>query len=744
MPNVPWQLQSAAADLTQMKSARQTTEAIYFKLAAVPAGDTTLSFTSVLSIAAVPTRAGALVHMEPLCRGAADCHLKFTGLSAEDAIEVQYANPDAKPLVLPGVTELTAETLKGVTTLRISLNGATHRAAAWKAWNAASLMSRLETTIRLDKDAVAHISENISYLKPMAGVQMRFPLGISADRVYLLGRLAGIRKGYFSEYTDPHFVLTDNATRLSYSVLHAWLSDAHSKQTVILPLPALTGRYVANTQTSPTFITDRNKITVETPEGVKLSGKIFDCETESGGTCSKLSPVKTTLTREGNKIVLVPDEAQVRGLWLFIGEIEEGRIADPGFLTRIRFGFSHYHTFGKYPRWVFWFYFLSIVGGLVALIVFFSWRGRMKHARLERQKSHDREVSAISAIRKRDPAFDAEAFKTRGRLIAEKIQHAWSAGDMRECRRYLSQGVYNRFRTQLKIMREHEKRQNAMADFKIRAFHIVAHQLSGPFDAIVVRLDAEARDVMVDAALTQAEAAQAAHKAPCNSFVEYYTFMRRSNAKTSVQESIDACSHCGTPFTGEGEITKCKSCAAVMGSGTFDWVLAEITQEVEYSKGKRKQMSGKGMSADRVEDRASFIFWRDVITGITGKKDFLLRDATDDYLKNTRAAAPWKDVSVGAADLEDFNGDASPVTATVRIKWSAQGPGDKEIRHRESLLHLTVDPKDQQGSGFADHSCDTCGAPLPETDSESCAYCRSPIQRKNKDWLLDRIETTVE
>jgi rubrerythrin len=744
VPTTPWQLVSAAADLTKIKDARKGTEAIYFKLAAAPVGDTTLSFTSVLSVAATPTPAGAILEMKPLCGGAANCRLKFTGLSPEDSIELQYENPDAKPLALNGTSELSAEMLSGVTALRLTLTGERHRAAAWKEWNAATYISRLETKIRLDKDAVAHISENVSYLKPMSDAQMRYLTGVSADRRYLLGQLTGINEGHFSEYADTHLVLSNNATRIGYAVLNAWLKDSKGKQKIILPLPALTGRYAPNTQTSPGFITDRRKITIETPEGVKLNGKIFDCETESGGACGKFSAIKTTQTHEGNNIVLVPGEAQVRSLWLFIGEVEEGQINEPGFFTRIRFGFSHHHIFGKYPRWVFWFYFVTIIGSLVLLIVFFAKLGGIKRRRAERLRAEAAEQNAIKDILKRDPAFDVEAFKQRGRQIAEKIQHAWSAGDMRECRRYLSQGVYNRFRMQLKIMREHEKRQNAMADFKIHAFNIAARHKSGPFDSLTVRLDAEARDTMVDVNLSADDAKRAAEKAPLNGFVEYYTFMRRRDAKTEKRESIDSCSRCGTPFSGEGEITKCKSCGAVMGSGSYDWVLAEITQEVEYKGSPGKKLVGEGMSADRIEDRASFIFWRDMMTAITGKKDFLLRDATDNYLKNARAGATWKDVAVGAADLEGYDDALSPITATVRVKWSAQGPGDKEIRHRESLLYLAAKPNAEEGSGFADHSCDTCGAPLPETDAEACAYCRSPIQRKNKDWLLDRVETTVE
>ena len=67
-------------------------------------------------------------------------------------------------------------------------------------------------------------------------------------------------------------------------------------------------------------------------------------------------------------------------------------------------------------------------------------------------------------------------------------------------------------------------------------------------------------------------------------------------------------------------------------------------------------------------------------------------------------------------------------------------------RHHQTIrdLQLTADKDDVLASGFAEHSCNSCGAPLPETDSIECSYCHSPIQRKNADWLLESVTTSVE
>ena len=751
VPETPVQAEAVVYDKQQITTATNDSVYFTFKLAKPAAADNSLSFINQMSYAPTPTADGVTFAITALCGREPQCNVKFRGLSpltrillmAKDlknkggyAIKAERAGSDF---------EFSKAELTGIHHLRLIIPDADMRAAAVEAWAKADIVAESESAVEIGADGEIGFSEKMAYARSSAINYLPIMNGPAAKERYLISKVKGIDDSHFSEYGDSYFSLRAGSTGYSYSVIHAATTSGQEKR-IRLPLPAPTPNLYGMTdlQRNTGYIQQHKRIIISMPAGMRVQPQITECLRFSYTGCTETRPItiRTELTED--KLVLYPQEAQTTGLWLLDIEIPDGKIPEPGLWKKIAFSFGHYHYFGKHPRWVFWFYFFAILLGLIALIAFFMKLGALKRTRAARQKAAAQEASALGELRKRDPAFDAEAFKARGRLISEKIQHAWSAGDMRECRRYLSQGVYNRFRTQLKIMREFEKRQNAMTDFTINAFNIVAHKRSGLFDALVVRLDAAARDVMVAGSLSAEEAQKAASKAPQNIFVEYYTFMRRRDAKTEAPQNIDSCSHCGTPFTGEGEITKCKSCGAVMGSGTFDWVLAEITQEVEYGKGKRFKMPSQELSGDRIEDRASFIFWRDVLTGITGKRDFLLRDATDAYLEKKRAAASWKDVSVGAADIEAYDDALSPIRASVRIKWSAKGPGDREIRHRESVLSLVAEPQNEGGSGFADHSCETCGAPLPETDAEACAYCRSPIQRKNKDWLLDQVETTVE
>lgn len=416
-------------------------------------------------------------------------------------------------------------------------------------------------------------------------------------------------------------------------------------------------------------------------------------------------------------------------------------------LTLLRYQVSHFWKYGYKPGWARIAYVLIwlalLVAALIIVVKLIGYVRRKARVAKEQKSLQTTESAALSKILKSDPQFDIEAFRTRGKEIASRIQKSWCAGDMRDCRRYLSQGVYNRFRLQLKIMRDLEKRKNIMADFEIRRFYVLAHNRSGEYDCLTVRMDAAARDLMAKAEMSDSDALKAAARAPLAPFTEFYSFMRKTGVQTEHPASIDACSHCGTPFEGEGELTKCRSCGAILGSGTFDWVLAEITQYSEY-RGQTTRKDLGGLSSDRIEDRASFVFLRDLMAKLTGSTDYIVRDASATYLSTARETQTLYDIAVGAADLESLTNSGNEAIAKVRIKWSAAADERAVVRHRQSILTLRAANADISGAGFAEHSCSSCGAPLPESDSIECSYCHSPIQRKNADWLLESVETNVE
>lgn len=753
-PNGPWSFfTSHEYDKAVIQLVEPAKNAFRFKIVNPVVGkEYALRFSYVVSVAGTPSPDGVIYDFFPYCL-VTDCVQKFFNLPGEARMDFYRQDKDSEiPAKLMKSStgerfELAFADLEGTRFMRLLLKGEELRAAAQNAWSTASVVTNHSTNLRLNRDSTVHQQTDIEYVKGERASVISVAHGPGTANGFLYRDVENVESAYIRSYSDSSLRLRSGSKRFAFELLGAVTHSSGSHALVRIPVSPVMdhGFDVTRPQVAKEFIATHRAIDIEVPENFKVEPSLWECKNYSYGKCGIFRPIASQVTKRDRTLRLLPEESQVTGLWWLEIKVVEGKFEEPGLMTKLRFAFGNYRLTGDEPRWIFWFWLCVLLVGLISAITIFVLLGRLKHRRLEERKLRELEAAVLKDLQKRDPDFNAERFKARCRSIAERIQQAWSQGDMRSCRRFLSQGVYNRFRLQLQIQRHIEQRQNAMADFKIERFTLVERRRSGEFDALIVRLDAAARDAMVSAKLSAEEAQVAARKAPLAAFTEFYTFMRRRNAKSEAKHeaNLDACVHCGAPFAAEGETTRCRSCGAVMGSGTFDWVLAEITQAVEFNANARKRKLPEGMSPDRIEDRASFLFWRDLMARMTGKQEYIMRDAEAAYVKKLAQEPQWSDIAVGAADIEELDDSGEKLKSTVRIKWSALSPGEKASRHRESILTL-VATRDAAQAGFAEHSCPSCGAPLPETDSTECSYCRSTIARQNSDWLLTDVETSVE
>ncbi|MFZ5629875.1 MAG: TIM44-like domain-containing protein [Spirochaetota bacterium] len=568
------------------------------------------------------------------------------------------------------------------------------------------------------------------------------PVPYSQD-IYL-GELQNARPGKSNDKLPKHFL--EPIERSAVAGYTAAFSAVHEPE-VSLDIPI--GKPDRQHSGNPPGATERVHsfseffpITFELPTEQGVTAEVLLCSDgwDKISPCKAVQRLVTEAAQQRNILtVRVLQPVLHDGVVLRL-KLPHGSIRATESSKLLRYQVSHYWYFGDRPMWVKWVSLLASLAVLVPGVIFL-----VRNLRIAQERAQIRRIeeTTLRDLRKQDPAFDLEAFRTRGKEIAARIQASWCAGDMRDCRRLLSQGIYNRFRLQLKIMREMEKRRNAMRNFTIKHFYVVSHNRSGVFDCLTVRMDASARDLMVELDAPEESVQAWLSKTARHEFTEFYSFMRRQDTRSSGHEHLDECSRCGTPFQSEGELNKCRSCGSVAGCGTFDWVLAEITQHSEY-KGITTRRNMGDFSSDRLEDRAAFLFWRHLMASLTGTSAWIGRDATENFLSQALPRQILYDIAVGATDLESFKADVAPARASVRIKWSAASQRGAKPTHRQSLLRLSAPLEAAANQGFADPGCPACGAPLPETDSETCAYCRSTIARKNADWLLESIETTVE
>lgn len=364
------------------------------------------------------------------------------------------------------------------------------------------------------------------------------------------------------------------------------------------------------------------------------------------------------------------------------------------------------------------------------------------------------DTSALEEVKSRDPGFDESAFLSRVAKTEGLVQKAWCAGDMSGVRNLLSDGLFRRFETQLAILKHHKKR-NVMADHRILRTRIHAAEHDAHFDTIHVAVEAEARDVEVSAGLDSKRAQEAALKAPLGRYTEIWSFLRRPGAITAADKNLadGACPSCGAPLEA-GQTSKCEHCQAIVNSGEYDWVLAEITQPIEWRPSSIGAVPGlaelseadPGFNRQSAEDRASYVFWRWIEALVTGETRPLAKCASARMQKSLEetlqhGGGTYFKVAVGSVDLVacEKGQQGGRDRVHVKILWSSARTPDGAPSPAAKVMTLARDAGAQDSGGLSYARCPECQAPLTENDSPQCDYCDAELTAGKKDWVLEKV-----
>ncbi|MBN2529787.1 MAG: TIM44-like domain-containing protein [Deltaproteobacteria bacterium] len=360
--------------------------------------------------------------------------------------------------------------------------------------------------------------------------------------------------------------------------------------------------------------------------------------------------------------------------------------------------------------------------------------------------------SGLARIQQRDASFQTEAFIDWVKKIDNDIQSAWSRGDMAPVRNFLSDGLFRRFATQLAIMK-HQNVQNPVADHRIFKCAVHAVEQDAHFDTIHVAIEAEARDVEVPANLSYEEAMARAAKASSQRYTEIWSFLRRPGAKTLDDRGFNqgTCPNCGAPLENT-QSAKCEYCNALVNSGDYDWVLAEITQTMEWRPSSTGQVPGlaamqqldAAFNRQVAEDRASYVFWRWIEATVTGKQAPLAKCATPHLQQQLLAQGPLTHfkTAVGSVDLVEVSGGTAEATEqryVTKILWSSAATASSPPIHRRHLFVFSREGAPQKSGGLSHAHCPNCLGPLSENDSSRCEYCDAELTSGKADWVLSEV-----
>ena len=370
----------------------------------------------------------------------------------------------------------------------------------------------------------------------------------------------------------------------------------------------------------------------------------------------------------------------------------------------------------------------------------------------------------VASILQRDPSFAEGPFLERVRSLFLVTQDAWSHGDLVPVRRFLSDATWLRFRVQLALLRAQGVR-NVTADVEVVDATLVGFEQNDSFETLHVAISARARDVDAPAQWPETKLREAAAQAQAQAFAEVWSLVRKSGVQSPGNNALEArkCPSCGAPFDG-GAASNCSYCRAVVNSGAYDWVLAEITQAVEARRVEEAvpglvaiRRRDPSLSLEVLEDRASLVFWRWVEAQSTGQPETLVRLAQPaaierlrsdvQRLAEQRSRRVFLECAVGEVRVRAFE-EAPPdgTLAHIEVRWSArtgvgplgQPPPRLPILPQRWVFTLirASDSMSRVGQGMSTDRCPECGGPLGDGLDPKCQWCDRLLAGNLRDWTL--------
>jgi hypothetical protein len=394
-----------------------------------------------------------------------------------------------------------------------------------------------------------------------------------------------------------------------------------------------------------------------------------------------------------------------------------------------------------------WSFFISLSAGFYFIVLYTMKRIGPKKIALSTRRDFS---TPLGDIKKKDPEFNPDLFLKNVGKLAEKLNHAWTKNKMGLVRNLVSAGIHNRFKIQLNLM-ERQGIQNIMQDWFLDSVMLIAVESDEVYQTAHVEIHAWAKDATLDKSIPDTKKYEILRDSPQTDYFEVWSFVRKVGAITKKEGGVLSgnCPNCGADIQDLGELNQCKHCKSIINSGEYDWVLAEITQKIEWNPNQSHgsdllaevRSTNPSINRQVIEDRASYIFWRWLEARSNGKPEMLSRDASPSVQKMISKSKEYiADAAVGSVDLKNIKETGGKFFVKVKILWSASFQVGYEPKHQRHLFTLSFPKNLTRKGGLSGNSCETCGAPLPESDSLQCEYCGAVVPPQVDDWILESVE----
>ena len=409
---------------------------------------------------------------------------------------------------------------------------------------------------------------------------------------------------------------------------------------------------------------------------------------------------------------------------------------------------------------------------LVAFIIYAADKGQVAARdcytgyvmdRGREDQKHNQRRNILDVLHQSDPEFDLEQFLGRCRTAFTRICEARSRQKLDKVESFISDGLNERLLLQIAEQKMLGYRPH-MADLVVEKMAVAQVESDGIFDAVSVKFAAAATRDRVSLKNNRPPSGGERRR-----FIEYWTFLRRSGAKTRQGQAglfEGNCPNCGAGIE-VNAWAKCKYCRAYLRSGQHDWVLSEITQGCDWRGKSDKDIPGfneirrdgdEGINVAVIEDRASLMFWRKIKAEQAARPDSLRSIATDDYLKRYKRELPqmrglprggrfcYADCSVSAVDTLGIVMGKEMDHAVVEIRWGGRRYDVDRNNHAKRkkasmfrslyILQRKVGAKTNVDAGLSSAHCQNCGAPERTGSAAECEFCGSELSDRANDWHL--------
>lgn len=405
--------------------------------------------------------------------------------------------------------------------------------------------------------------------------------------------------------------------------------------------------------------------------------------------------------------------------------------------------------------------------GVLLLIYYLSRKKIKSFSGLNKIASFDTMDHAPAVIPiefiQRNPFFDEQKFYGKVNTAFLGIQDAWMKQNLSGVRKYISDGVWQRFNTQFITMQSLGQK-NIMDDIRIKKTVISDVQQDGNYDIIDVGI----HFTMMDNFITNGQPQLSTEGYLEN--VEYWTFIRKSGiAENDIYHSQN-CPSCGAQLPSNmGEVGKCESCGVITTLGDYDWVLSEITQAADYvndnvkldKNGKLTQKIRSAMQRDTnfsvqlMEDKASNGYMQIMSALVTKKPERMRRFVDNDLFENlseqikTEPAFSFNRLYLNNVTLMDYYQDKGKDNMVIAFKRTAQkvsvASGKLQLidyapftSNEVMVMSRDTGAGIPKGSLYA-HSCPNCAGPVGDTLDVSCRYCGAELNSTKNEWIITQL-----